>query len=109
MPLTTFARSPRARRFRGFARWAQAETSRGTAKLLTGKVPFNDSASFMQRVYDSHAAGTPSTIQHRFWSYQAWGFYAQDDVRAASRLTLNLAFRYEFQSVPRERPHQERR
>ncbi len=84
-------------------------TTQGTAKLLTGTVTFNDIASFMQGVYDNYAAGTPSTIQHRFWSYKTWGFYAQDDVRATSRLTLNLGFRYEFQTVPRERHHQESR
>src|SRR5262249_13714132 len=39
----------------------------------------------------------------RFWSYKTWGFYAQDDIRATSRLTLNLGLRYEFQTVPRER------
>jgi len=84
-------------------------TTQGTAKLLTGTVTFNDIASFMQGVYDNYAEGTPSTIQHRFWSYKTWGFYAQDDVRATSRLTLNLGFRYEFQTVPRERHHQESR
>jgi len=75
----------------------------GTAKLVSGTVTFNDVASFMQGVYDNYAAGTPSSWQRRFWSYKTWGFYAQDDVRATSRLTLNLGLRYEFQTVPRER------
>jgi outer membrane receptor protein involved in Fe transport len=73
----------------------------GTAKLVSGTVTFNDVASFMQGVYDNYAAGTPSTLQRRFWSYKTWGFYAQDDIRATSRLTLNLGLRYEFQTVPR--------
>jgi hypothetical protein len=75
----------------------------GTAKLVSGTVTFNDVGSFMQGTYDNYIAGTPSTWQRRFWSYKTWGFYAQDDVRATSRLTLNLGFRYEFQTVPRER------
>jgi len=79
--------------------------TQGTAKLLTGSVTFNDVASFMQGVYDNYAAGTPNTLQRRFWSYKTWGFYAQDDIRASSRLTLNLGLRYEFQTVPRERYH----
>ncbi len=83
--------------------------TQGTAKLLTGTVTFNDVASFMQGVYDNYAAGTPSTLQRRFWSYKTWGFYAQDDMRATSRLTLNLGLRYEFQTVPRERFHIESR
>jgi outer membrane receptor protein involved in Fe transport len=84
-------------------------STQNTAKLLTGTVTFNDVASFMQGVYDNYAAGTPNTIQQRFWSYKTWGFYAQDDVRATSRLTLNLGLRYEFQTVPGERYHQESR
>src|SRR5438552_7154794 len=74
-----------------------------TAKLLTGTVTFNDVPSFMQGIYDNYAAGTPNALQRRYWSYKTWGFYAQDDIRATSRLTLNLGFRYEFQTVPRER------
>src|SRR5436309_1865 len=84
-------------------------TTQRTAKLLTGTVTFNDVASFMQGVYDNYAGGTPSTVQHRFWSYKTWGFYAQDDMRATSRLTLNLGLRYEFQTVPRARHHHESR
>jgi len=74
-----------------------------TAKLLTGTVTFTDVPSFMQGIYDNYAAGTPNALQRRYWSYKTWGFYAQDDIRATSRLTLNLGFRYEFQTVPRER------
>src|SRR5437667_82074 len=74
-----------------------------TAKLLTGTVTFNDVPGFMQGIYDNYAAGTPNALQRRYWSYKTWGFYAQDDIKATSRLTLNLGFRYEFQTVPRER------
>src|SRR6266516_2600354 len=83
--------------------------TQGTAKLLTGTVTFNEVASFMQGIYDNYAAGTPNALQRRFWSHKTWGFYAQDDVRLTSGLTLNLGLRYEFQTVPRERFHIESR
>src|SRR6266516_3258979 len=73
------------------------------AKLLTGTVTFTDVPNFMQGIYDNYAAVTLNAIQRRYWSYKTWGFYAQDDIKATSRLTLNLGFRYEFQTVPRER------
>lgn len=38
--------------------------------------------------------------QGRDYHNQTYGFYAQDDVRATSRLTLNLGLRYEFYTVP---------
>ncbi len=37
-----------------------------------------------------------------YWTYMTYGFYAQDDYRATSRLTLNLGFRYEFNTTPTE-------
>jgi outer membrane receptor protein involved in Fe transport len=36
---------------------------------------------------------------YRFWTL---GFYAQDDYRVSSRLTLNLGLRYEFNTTPTE-------
>jgi hypothetical protein len=38
----------------------------------------------------------------RSYSFKTFGFYAQDDYRATSRLTLNLGLRYEFQTIPHE-------
>jgi hypothetical protein len=38
----------------------------------------------------------------RSYMFKTFGFYAQDDYRATSRLTLNLGLRYEFQTVPHE-------
>src|SRR5713101_615974 len=38
----------------------------------------------------------------RDYMFKTFGFYAQDDYRATSRLTLNLGLRYEFQTVPHE-------
>ena len=44
-------------------------------------------------------AGDPNR-DYRFWTF---GFYAQDDYRVTSRLTLNLGLRYEFNTSPTER------
>jgi hypothetical protein len=34
--------------------------------------------------------------------FKTFGFYAQDDYRATSRLTLNLGLRYEFNTIPHD-------
>jgi hypothetical protein len=38
----------------------------------------------------------------RDYMFKTFGFYAQDDYRVSSRLTLNLGLRYEFMTVPHE-------
>jgi hypothetical protein len=38
----------------------------------------------------------------RDYMFKTFGFYAQDDYRVTSRLTLNLGLRYEFMTVPHE-------
>jgi hypothetical protein len=40
--------------------------------------------------------------ENRFFIYNTYGFYGQDDWRATSRLTVNLGLRYEFMNTPRE-------
>ena len=42
------------------------------------------------------------TAVNRFYGYDTFGFYGQDDWRATSRLTLNLGLRYEFMTTPVE-------
>jgi hypothetical protein len=44
----------------------------------------------------------PGANENRDYIYNTIGFYAQDDWRAASRLTLNLGLRYEFMTTPYE-------
>lgn len=45
---------------------------------------------------------TPGSIYDRDYLYRTFGFYLQDDVRLASRFTLNLGLRYEFSTTPWE-------
>src|SRR5262249_45390849 len=48
------------------------------------------------------SGATAGSIFDRHYRYQTYGFYLQDDMRAASRLTVNLGLRYEFNTVPNE-------
>jgi len=45
---------------------------------------------------------TPGGVGRRHYRYETYGFYAQDDWRTTSKLTLNLGLRYEFNSVMTE-------
>jgi Carboxypeptidase regulatory-like domain/TonB dependent receptor len=47
----------------------------------------------------------PGIAQNRNYRYYTAGFYAGDDYRVNSRLTLNLGLRYEFFTVPTELNH----
>ena len=42
----------------------------------------------------------PGGALDRYWRFNLFAFYAQDDVRVHPRLTLNLGLRYEFQTMP---------
>ena len=50
---------------------------------------------------DDNKRGQQFPYDARFYLYTDMGFYAQDDLRATSKLTLNLGLRYEFVTVPR--------
>ena len=44
----------------------------------------------------------PGGALDRYWRFTLFGFYAQDDIRVAPRLTVNLGVRYEFATLPRD-------
>jgi len=69
-----------------------------------GTVSFTSLANLYQGIYSSMTAlgGTLSPSQVRYWGENTFGFYAQDNYRVTSRLTLNLGFRYEFGTIPKE-------
>ena len=73
------------------------------SKLLYGQLAFTTVADFMQGIYDNFSGLAPGSNLPRFWTYKTWGFYAQDDIRVNSRLTVNAGLRYEFLVIPRER------
>jgi hypothetical protein len=99
-----YTRNRHALKFGGL--FNQYQYSPEVSNLLNGQATFNDIPSFMQGIYGGFGAATSAAGTYnpfRFWSYKTMGFYVQDDLKATSRLTLNLGFRYEFQTVPRER------
>jgi len=68
----------------------------GTASFLTIPNFFAGLANTFSLLDPAH------NNELRYWRYTTLGFYFQDDIRLASRLTLNLGLRYEFNTVPRE-------
>lgn len=53
-------------------------------------------SDFLSGNMNSFAITPPGADTNRDFLYRTYGFYAQDDFRISSRLTLNLGLRYEF-------------
>jgi len=67
-----------------------------------GAITYATFASFLNAIPSTYSAASPGSTYNRYFVYNTYGFYLQDDWRATSRLTLNLGLRYEFMSTPRE-------
>jgi len=67
-----------------------------------GQIIFGQLSDFLQDVPFQVEFAPTWANENRFFIYNTYGFYAQDDWRATSRLTVNLGLRYEFMSTPRE-------
>ena len=67
-----------------------------------GNPVYSNIANFLQGVPLSFTTYLPGGNDNRDFIYNTFGFYAQDDWHATSRLTLNLGLRYEFLTSVRE-------
>ncbi|HVZ60065.1 MAG TPA: TonB-dependent receptor, partial [Terriglobales bacterium] len=68
----------------------------------SGQVAYSNITNFLRGIPSSYNIPTPGSDYDRDFRYKTLGFYAQDDWRATSRLTLNLGLRYEFMTTPKE-------
>ena len=71
-----------------------------TAKGARGSATFPNLAGFLLGQPQTY---TEASITGRTYRYSTLGFYAQDDFRVSSRLTLNLGLRYEFMTQLHEK------
>ncbi len=58
--------------------------------------------AFLNNQPSQELGAIPGGALRRHFRYETYGFYAQDDWRATSRLTLNLGLRYEFNTTVTE-------
>jgi hypothetical protein len=69
---------------------------------FNGQLQFNQLSDFMQSIPSVVEFAPTWANENRFFLYNTYGFYGQDDWRATQRLTVNLGLRYEFMNTPRE-------
>jgi hypothetical protein len=62
----------------------------------SGILSFTNLTQFFKGIPQQTEEETPGSDQNRFFTWNTFGFYAQDDWRATSRLTINIGLRYEF-------------
>ena len=72
-----------------------------TVHLLPGSFNiFPNFSEFISGIIVSSTFSAAPEAESRNFTFGTYGFYAQDDYRVLSRVTLNLGFRYEFATVP---------
>ena len=67
-----------------------------------GQLQYNQLSDFFQDIPAVVEFAPTFANENRFFIYNTYGFYGQDDWRATSRLTVNLGLRYEFMNTPHE-------
>jgi hypothetical protein len=69
---------------------------------FNGQLQYNQLSDFIQGIPTIVEFAPTFANENRFFIYNTYGFYGQDDWRATQRLTVNLGLRYEFMNTPRE-------
>ncbi len=67
-----------------------------------GSATYTSFANFLKAIPLSYGGPLAGADINRYFLYNTWGFYAQDDYHVTSRLTVNMGLRYEFMTTPRE-------
>jgi hypothetical protein len=67
-----------------------------------GQLQYNQFSDFLQDIPAVVEFAPTFADENRFFIYNTYGFYGQDDWRATQRLTVNLGLRYEFMNTPHE-------
>ncbi len=68
----------------------------------SGSASYASFANFLRGVPLTYGGPLTGSDINRYFLFNTLGFYAQDDYRMTSRLTLNMGLRYEFMTTPRE-------
>ena len=69
---------------------------------FNGQLQYNQLSDFLQDLPAVVEFAPTFADENRFFIYNTFGFYGQDDWRVSQRLTLNLGLRYEFMNTPHE-------
>lgn len=77
-------------------------TDKLTATNIRGAYVFADLQRFLAGTATRFTGVVPGAELNRSRPNTLFGFYAQDDFRMSSRVTLNLGLRYEFYTLPRD-------
>jgi hypothetical protein len=67
-----------------------------------GSLTYPSVASFLLGIPSTYGAAVPGSDYSRYFDYQTFGFYGQDDWHVTRRLTINLGVRYEFMTTVSE-------
>ena len=68
----------------------------------SGSATYTSFANFLKGIPLSYGGPLTGSDVNRYFLFNTFGFYAQDDYHITSRLTVNMGLRYEFMSTPRE-------
>jgi Carboxypeptidase regulatory-like domain/TonB dependent receptor/TonB-dependent Receptor Plug Domain len=69
---------------------------------FNGQIQFNQFSDFLQSIPAVVEFAPTFADENRFFIFNTYGMYGQDDWRVTQRLTVNLGLRYEFMNTPRE-------